>query len=163
VADRYVIGVQIVLADRAHHHLARIDPNPELEIDTVLAAQFLCVAFALRLHEQGSIQGALRVIFVSNGRAEQGKDTIAQQLGDIAFITMHGFHHQHEGGINEAAGFFRIEIFDERGRVFDIGKEGGDSFTLTLSGAARLHGCLLGPDMLSKVRGSPGSAVRSPD
>jgi len=51
---------------------------------------------------------------------------------------MHGFHHQREHRIDEAAGFLGIEVFDERGGVFDISKERGDSLAFPVCGAARL-------------------------
>ena len=56
-------------------------------------------------------------------RAEQRKDAIAQGLGHIALIAMHGVHHQLQGGIDNRPCFFGIKSFDQRRRAFEIGKE----------------------------------------
>ena len=87
---------------------------------------------------------------MGNGRAEQGKDAIAQGLRDIAVIAMHGVHHQLQSGINNRSGFFRIEPFDQRRRAFEIGKQRGDRFALALR-----QGC--GTDALGQMRGRVGS------
>ena len=44
------------------------------------------------------------VIFVSDGRPEERKDAIAQGLGHVALIAMHGVHHELQSGIDDAAG-----------------------------------------------------------
>jgi hypothetical protein len=46
---------------------------------------------------------------------------------------MHGVHHQLQGRIDDGAGLFGVEAFDERGGAFEVSKEGGDGFTLALS------------------------------
>ena len=104
----------------------------------MLAEQSLGIPFTLFLYAQGRIEGALRVILMGDGSAEQRKDAVTQRLGDVALVMMHGFHHQREHRIDEAAGFLGIEVFDERGGVFDISKERGDSLAFPVCGAARL-------------------------
>ncbi len=54
----------------------------------------------LFLHAQGDIQGPVGMSFMSNGSPEQGRGAIAQRLGDVAFLLMHGVHHQLQGQIN---------------------------------------------------------------
>src|SRR3989442_10087133 len=91
------------------------------------------------------------MIFVGDGRAKEGKDTVAQRLGHIALIAMHRLHHELEGRVNDAASVFGIEIFDEGSGVFDVGKESSDGLTLTVGGSSRFQSCLLGPDTLGQV------------
>ena len=55
-----------------------------------------------------------------------------KRLRDIAFIAMHRIHHQLQGGINNGACFFGIEVSNEIGRAFDVGKQGSDAFALTI-------------------------------
>src|SRR5712691_3339203 len=130
----------------------------------MLTEQLLSIPLTLLLHVQGGIQGAWRVIFVGDGRAEQSKDAIAQGLGHIPFIPVHGVHHELQSRIDEAASFFGVEVFDEGGGVFDVGKEGSDGLALAVGSAAGLHGCSLGQDMFSQMsrRIANRSRVRSP-
>ena len=72
------------------------------------------------------------MVFVGNGGAKERKDAIPGGLGDVAFIAMHGFHHQLQGRINEQASFLRIEVFDQFHGAFDVGKEGSDDLALAV-------------------------------
>ena len=60
-------------------------------------------------------------------------------------------HHQLEGGIDEVPRFFGIKVFDESGGVFDIGKEGGNGFALTVRDTARLHCGLFSQDPFGQM------------
>ena len=88
------------------------------------------------------------MIFMGDGCTEEGEDTITEHLGDIAFIAMHGVHHQLECGINNRTGFFRIEPFDQRRRTFEIGKQRGDRFALAVGTPTSFQCYLLGADAL---------------
>ena len=115
-------------------------------------AQCIGIAAHLLLHAQGGIERPLGMIFMGNRRAEQGKDAIAQRLRHIAFIAMHGIHHELQGGINNRSRFFGIESFDQRGGAFEIGKQRGDRFALAIRCTARFHRRLLGADTLGEMR-----------
>src|SRR5207247_578231 len=78
-------------------------------------------------------------------------DAIAEGLGDIALVAMHRVHHQLESRVDNAAGFLRIEVFDEGSRVFDVSEESSDGLALTVGGSPRFQSCLLGPDTLGQV------------
>jgi hypothetical protein len=124
--------VQIVFADGAQYDLASIDPDPDLQIDPLLPPQLLGVALALLLHEQGGQEGALGMVFMGKGSAEEGKDAIAGGLDDKALITVDGVHHELEGRIDNGTGGFGVEGFDEGGGVLDIGKQRGDGLALAV-------------------------------
>jgi len=93
------------------------------------------------------------MIFVGNRRAKQRKDAIAQGLGHIALIAMHGLHHQREGGIDDTPGLLGIQVFEEVHRAFDVGEQGRNGLTLAVRGAPRFQRRLLGPDALGQVAG----------
>jgi hypothetical protein len=61
---------------------------------------------------------------------------------------MDGVHHELESGVDEAAGVFGVEVFDEGGGVFDVGKEGRNRFALTVWSAASFHRLSFGKNPL---------------
>src|SRR5712692_6845331 len=115
------------------------------------------------LHQQGGIEGALGMIFVGNGRAEEGEDAVAGGLSDVAFVAMHGIHHQLECRIDDGTRLFRIEAFNQSHRAFDVSEKRGDGLTLAVSRPACFHCRLLSPNALCEMRrciarGSSGSS-----
>jgi hypothetical protein len=42
-----------------------------------------------------------------------------------------------DGGIEEFLGIFGVEVFDQLGGVFDVGKQNGDDLAFALKGIAR--------------------------
>jgi hypothetical protein len=63
------------------------------------------------------------MIFVRDWRPEQRQDAIAHRLGDIAFIVMHGLHHQPQHRVDKAARIFGIEVMDQRGRAGHVSEQ----------------------------------------
>src|SRR5262249_46526206 len=57
----------------------------------------------LLLHAQSGVEGPLRMIFVGQRRTEERKDAVAQRLGDIALVAVHGVHHELERRVNQGA------------------------------------------------------------
>ena len=84
-------------------------------------------------------------------RTKEGKDAIAQRLRHIALIAMHRIHHQLQRGINNRAGFFGVESFNQRGGAFEVGKKGGDGLAFALATSARFYRCLLSANPLSEM------------
>jgi hypothetical protein len=64
-----------------------------------------------------------RVVFVSNGRAKQGHDAVAQHLVHSALETMYSVHHVLRGRVEQPLGNFWIEAADEFSRVLDVREE----------------------------------------
>ena len=89
------------------------------------------------------------MIFMGDGGAKERKDAIARGLGYVAPIAMHGLHHQLEGRIDNAAGLFGVEVFDQLHGAFYVSKEGGDGLAFTVGGSAGLQGRLLGQNPFS--------------
>jgi hypothetical protein len=80
------------------------------------------------LHGQGGVAGSQGVILMRQGGAEQGHDAVTQHLVDGALEAVHSVHHGVQGRVQQLLGGFRVEIFNECGRVGDISKQHGDLF-----------------------------------
>src|SRR5712692_2838804 len=91
------------------------------------------------------------MVFMGDRRAEESEDSVAHRLGHVPFVTMHCLHHQLEGWIDDKTGVFRIEVLDERGRAFDVGKEDSDSLAFAIRAPACLHRRSLGQNALSEI------------
>ena len=100
------------------------------------------------------------MIFVRDGSAKEREDAIAGGLSHIALVAMDRVHHELQGGIDQAAGVFGVEVFDEIHRALDIGKEGGDYPALAVCGASRFHRGLLSPDALGEMARSIANGSR---
>jgi hypothetical protein len=70
MADRHVVGVQVVLADRPHDYFATVQSYPDLETPTPLQPQLLGVTLDCLLHVQRRMNRPLRVVFVGDRRSE---------------------------------------------------------------------------------------------
>jgi len=125
-----------VVANGAHHHLARVEAHADLHLHAVPAAQLRTVAPQGVLHGERSVTGTHGVVLMGHGGPKQGHDAIAEHLIHRAFEAVYGVHHKMEGGIEELLGGFGIEPPDEFGGVFEIGKQDGHLFALPFQGTA---------------------------
>jgi hypothetical protein len=71
------------------------------------------------------------MIFMGNGRPEQGHDPIAHDLVHGPFIPMYRRHQAFQHRIEQLAGLFRIAVGQEFHRAFEVGKQYGDLLALT--------------------------------
>jgi len=74
-----VIHVQII-ADRAHHHLTGIEPDPHLHGETLGAAHVLGIGPDRRVHGQRGVTRPHGMVLMRNGGAKQRHNTIAHDL-----------------------------------------------------------------------------------
>ncbi len=81
VADRIVVGAQVVLADRAHHHFAGMHADADLQRNALLQAHPVAMRAHRLLHPQGGKEGAQRMVLVGDRSAEQRQDAVAERLG----------------------------------------------------------------------------------
>ena len=81
--DRRVLGVAAGL-DSAYHDLAAAHPDPRLDRWAALRREPGCVLADRPLHRQCGVQRALRMVLVSERRAEQRENAVASGLGDVA-------------------------------------------------------------------------------
>src|SRR5262249_57862940 len=70
------------------------------------------------------------------GRAKQGQEPTARHIVHRALKPVHGVHHALQGRIEEGLGDFGVEVTDQLGIPFEVGKQYGDLLALTLHGAA---------------------------
>ena len=49
---------------------------------------------------------------------------------------MDSIHHDVDGRVEELLGIFRVEVLDQLGRVFDVGKADGDLLAFPFEGTA---------------------------
>ena len=87
MSDRHVVGVEIVLPDRAHDHVPVLMPT-RISRFTPLSARSFGVAADLLLHAEGGVEGALRMVLLGDRCPEQGEDTVACRLRDVALVTV---------------------------------------------------------------------------
>ena len=135
LANGGVIHVQII-ANGAHHHLARVEPDAHLQGDPVGPLDFGGILLHGGLHAQGGIAGPHRMVFMGQGRPKQGHDAIAHDLVDGALIAMHGGHHAFQHGIKELPGLLRIAIGQQFHGALEVGKQHGDLLALAFQRTA---------------------------
>ena len=110
--DRAVVYVQIG-ADRAHHDLSGIEPDADLDGDALAPPYILGEVADLLLHAQRGIGGAHGMVFMSQRRAEQGHDAVAQHLIHRSLVVMDRVHHVLDHRVEEPPGLLGILIGQE--------------------------------------------------
>ena len=108
-ADRVVVHAEVV-ADRAHQHLARVQPDPRADLYAVGAAQLGRLVLHGALDRQRRVAGAHGVVLVRDRRAEQRHDAVAQNPVDRALVAVDGVHHHAERRIQNAPRVLRIGV-----------------------------------------------------
>ena len=77
MTDRRVFGLAFAGLDSPNHHLTGVHTSPDLDRRPPLGPQPIVQASNVLLQPQCCIERSLRMVFVSNRRAEQGKDAVA--------------------------------------------------------------------------------------
>jgi hypothetical protein len=141
---RRVVHMQIV-TNGADHHFPSIEPHADAEFEALMPSHLFGIIPHRRLHGQRRIAGTDRMIFMGNRRAKQGHNAVAQDLIHGTLKAVYGVHHDVDSGIKQLLGSFWIEVFDQLGGVFDVGKQDGDVLAFAFEGAAG------GEDFLSEI------------
>ena len=96
-----------VIADGLHHHLAGVQPHPEVHSQALRAPQFVTVAAQRRLHRQRCIAGPHGMILMGNWGAKEGHNP-----SPITWLTVpsavDGGHHALQHRIQELSGFLGV-------------------------------------------------------
>src|SRR6185437_2064555 len=90
------------------------------------------VTAQLLLQPERRIQRALRMILMRDRRPEQRENAVAGGLHDVTVVAMRGVDHQLQGGIDDGARFFGVEVLLQLGRALDVSKQCGDRLALAL-------------------------------
>ena len=141
-----VVHAQVV-PDLAHHDLARVEPDAHAKIDPALQAQLVRVAAQLLGEVQRRVTRTLRVVFMGDGRPEEGHDPIARELVDCALEAMHTLGQNREKAVHDAVPLLGINGAGELHRTMDICEEHRDQLALAFE-------CRLArQDLVGEVRG----------
>ena len=151
MADRHIIGMQVIFADRAHHHFAGVKAYPHLQRRMAFGTHRVRIAPHRFLHAERRVHRPLGMIFMRERGTKEGEDTVAQGLRDVAVVLMHGVHHELQRRIDNRAHLFRVEAFDQRRRAFEIGKQRGDRLALAVRRTPCFERGLLGADAFGEM------------
>ncbi len=132
MSDRRVFDLPRAGLERAHHHLAGVDPNPALDRAAAVGDYFRRIPLQLLLHPHCGIQRALGMVLMGDRRAEQGEDAIAGRLHHVPVVAMDGVDHQLQRGIDDCPGFLGIELLHQLGRALDIREQRRHRLALAL-------------------------------
>jgi hypothetical protein len=148
-----VVHAQIV-SDLSHHDLAGVEPDARGEVQPVLALDLARVLHQALAELERGVAGALGVVFVGEGRPEQGHDAVARVLVDRPFEAMHAVRQHLEETIQDAVPGLRVHLSGQLHRALHVRKEHGDLLALSLQGTAA------GEDPLGQVlRGVGGGGA----
>src|SRR5262249_7185702 len=150
VALRGVVHAQIV-TDRADHHLARVDAHADGEVETAREPQRVRVAAERVGQMERRPAGALRVVLVCDGCAEEGHDAVARVLVYRALEAVHTLGEDREEAVHDAVPFLGVEALRELHRPLHVGEQHRHLLALTLEHAAGAEDLLA--EVLRGVRG----------
>ena len=144
LAHRGVIHVEVV-PDGPHDDLARVQPDANLDLDALRAAELLRVVPHGILHAQGRVARPHRVILVSQRGPEERHDPVAHHLVHRALVAVDRLHHALEHGVEQLARLLGIAVSEKLHRALEIREEDGHLLALALQ-------CGLGgEDLLGEV------------
>ena len=107
-----VVHAQIA-ADRAHHDIARVDPDADLHLRALRTAKLIGVAPHHLLHPECGITGPHGVVFLGERGAKQSHDPVAHHLVYRALVVMDSFHHPFEDRVEDLARLFGISVGEQ--------------------------------------------------
>ncbi len=114
---------RVGLADRASQHLAGVDADAQLEAHVV--RQLLVHLDHGVLHPEARAHGALGVVLVGHGRAEEGHHVVADELVDGAAVALDLGAEPHQHAVDERLHALGIEALGERGVARQVGEQHG--------------------------------------
>jgi len=79
------------------------------------------------------------MVFVRERRAEQGENSIAGGLHDVAVVTMDRIDHQVQRRIDDRARLLGVEVRHQLGRALDVGEQRRDGLALALGNIGRFR------------------------
>ncbi len=123
-------------ADGADDHLAGVEPDPDLHVDPVGAAELLGVPAQGGLHVERGVAGPHGVILVGDRRTEQRHDPVAHHLVDGALVAVDGLHHPLEDRVEELPRLLGITVGEQLHRALEVGEEDRDLLALALEGSS---------------------------
>src|SRR4029450_1894926 len=129
VSLRGVVHAQVV-ADPPHDDLAGVQAHPPRELEPALAPHAFGERAELARQIQGGRAGALRVVLVGDGGAEERHDAVAGVLVDGSLVSVNATRKDPEQAIEQAMPILGIDALRELHRAHDVGEEDGDQLAL---------------------------------
>jgi hypothetical protein len=112
VADGRVVHPEVV-PDAAHHDQSRVEPQPDLEVDATLAPELFRVRAECPLDAKRGENRAPRMVLVSDGRAEERHDPVAEKLIDRSLVAMNLGQHRLEGSAHQTVNVLGVHALGE--------------------------------------------------
>ena len=125
VTDCGVIHSEIVTY-RADNHLARIETHPHPHVRPAFRYRPFRGAGQSVTYRNRSERRPLRMVFTGEWSTEDRHETVAQELVDAAFESMHPIERDFEELRKQTVHRFRAKRTGESGRLYDVAKQDGD-------------------------------------
>jgi hypothetical protein len=123
-----------VVADLAHHDLARVQPDAGGEVEAVLALHFAGLVGEIVPELQRRIARALGMVLVGDGRTEERHHAVAGVLIVGAFEAVDSVRQHLKEAVHDLVPDFGIDGTREGDGSFHIREEDGDLLALALEG-----------------------------
>jgi hypothetical protein len=117
--------------------VARVDADVQRQA-TRLRAKLRGDARELVVHLERDEEGALRVVLVRNGSAEEGEQGVAGELLDVSLVASDNARESADHRVDDLQQLLRIETVGERREPRDIGEERRDKTAFLRELATRL-------------------------
>ncbi len=140
ISHRRVLETQV----RTHltdHHRARVDADPDVEVQAVLGSHLLLVGRDPGDDVEAGPDRALRVVLVCDRRAEEREDRVAHQAGERSFVAVDRGDQPFEGAVHDLRPDLGIQRLRHRRGALDVAEQHGDDAALALHRATG-SGCL---------------------
>ena len=125
VADRR-IGDRALVAQRAHDHLARVQPHAHAEAQAARFAQLRRVAVELVAQMKHRVAGARSVVLVRDRRPEDRHDAVACEPVDGSLKASHARREDLQEAVHDRAPLLRVERAREIHRPLHVGEQDRD-------------------------------------
>jgi hypothetical protein len=129
----------LIVAHAAGNHHARVNAGVQRKRSFQLNGKRFVVLLHGLHHVQRGAKGEFGIIFVRNGRAENGHDAIANKFVDMAFVASDNLGQVAHAAVHETGDYFRIQLFAHGGEAADVGEQHRDIAAL---GILRIDGVL---------------------
>ena len=143
------------MAGVADVHVAGVDPDPQVEPETVLALDGLAQSGHGCAGVGGGTDGAQGIVLVRDRHAEDGHDRVADELLDRAAVALDRPPRGGEVAVEHAPQRLRVERLRELGRLDEVDEEDRDRLAPFLehdrSGERRLERGVLAQDRLLEL------------
>jgi hypothetical protein len=113
-----------------------MEPDTDLHRHPLGALYLITVARHGLLHAQCRIAGAHGMVFMGNGGAEEGHNSIPHHLVDDTLVAVHGLDHALQHWVQELAGLLGVALGQQLHGPLQVRKQHGNLLAFAFEGAA---------------------------